>query len=191
MNRSWRVVFRGPVSDEVLANLPSDQMIFATGHETSGQRSAALWVWAADAAAAKEAVRDAISTPGTVGEPEPLPYSMWVGIPEEEADAVELAIAQLPMQTRFAGGADFSGVVRKEPSDGFAELMIAVPGRDRGRSSATRSRIVSGSSNGGRPSAGGAALLLSPATMAWPAAAQTAVSAPHPSRACVRPHPAW
>jgi hypothetical protein len=102
-------------------------MIYATGHESPAQRSATLWVWAPDAAAAKEAVRSAISAPGTVDEPEPLPYSMWVGFPEAEADAIDVTIAQLPMETRFVGGADTSGTVTKEPSDGFAELMIHVP----------------------------------------------------------------
>lgn len=62
--RSWRVVFRGPVSDEVLAELPDGEMLHVSGHEGVGRKSSTIWVRAADAAAAEAAVQAAITTPG-------------------------------------------------------------------------------------------------------------------------------
>ncbi len=119
MNRSWRVVFRGPVSDEVLAALPDGEMVHVSGHEGAGRRSSTMWVRAADAAGAEAAVRTAIATPGAIEPATPLPYWMSIGVPEEDADGLDRAISE-----RRTDAID--SLITKEPSGGFAEVMLEV-----------------------------------------------------------------
>src|SRR2546423_5149569 len=92
VDRSWRVVFRGPVSDEELNALPEDRMIYVSGHQVRGSRASTIWVRAADAAAAQQAVRDAIPSAGTLSEAIPLPYWISIAVPDEDADALERAL---------------------------------------------------------------------------------------------------
>jgi HEPN domain-containing protein len=119
---SWRVVFRGPVSDEELNALPADQMIYVSGHEVRGQRASTIWVRAANAAAAQQAVEHAISAPGLASEGTPLPYWISVAVPDEDANALERALDA----RRARPGWIFASLVTKDPSDGFAELQYEV-----------------------------------------------------------------
>jgi HEPN domain-containing protein len=122
MDRSWRVVFRGPASDEELHALPEDLMIYVSGHEVRGSRSSTIWVRAADAAAAQQAVRDAIPAPGVVSEATPLPYWISIAVPDEDTSALERALDG----RRSRPGWIFASVVTKDPPDGFAELQFEV-----------------------------------------------------------------
>lgn len=119
MDRSWRVVFHGPVSDEVLVELPEREMVHVSGHEGAGRRSSTIWVRAADAAAAQAAVQAAVTTPGAIDPATPLPYWISIGVPETDADALDRAVDE-----RRSGSID--SLITKEPSDGFAELMMEV-----------------------------------------------------------------
>lgn len=85
MNRSWRIVFRGEVSDETLARLPRDVMTYVSGHPRPRRRSVTLWVQAKDAATAEQAVRDAIRA--EIESVERLPYWGAIGVPEDDARA--------------------------------------------------------------------------------------------------------
>jgi hypothetical protein len=122
VDRSWRVVFRGPVSDEELNALPEDRMIYVSGHEVRGSRSSTIWVRAADAAAAQQAVRDAIPVAGVVSEAIPLPYWISIAVPDEDASALERALDS----RRARPGWIFASLVTKDPPDGFAELQYEV-----------------------------------------------------------------
>lgn len=122
MDRSWRVVFRGPVSDEELNGLPPDRMIYVSGHEIAGSRSSTIWVRAPDAATAEQAVTEAISTPGGVSEVAPLPYWISVAVPAEDVSALENALEE----RRSRRGWLFASIVTKEPTDGFGELQFEV-----------------------------------------------------------------
>jgi hypothetical protein len=122
VNRSWRVVFRGPVTDQELNALPADLMIYVSGHEVRGQRASTIWVRAASAAEAKQAVEDAISAPGSASEAMPLPYWISVAVPDEDANALERALDA----RRARPGWIFASLVTKDPSDGFAELQYEV-----------------------------------------------------------------
>jgi hypothetical protein len=119
VDRSWRVVFRGPVSDEVLAQLPEDKMVHVSGHEGAGRRSSTIWVRATDAGAAESAVRAVITTPGTIEPATALAYWMSIGVPEADADALDRVIGE-----RRSDSID--SLITKEPSDGFAEVMLEV-----------------------------------------------------------------
>ena len=122
VDRSWRVVFRGPVSDKELNALPADLMIYVSGHEVRGQRASTIWVRAASAAEAKQAVEDAISTSGSASEAMPLPYWISAAVPDEDANALERALDA----RRARPGWIFASHVTKDPSDGFAELQYEV-----------------------------------------------------------------
>lgn len=115
-------MFRGPVSDEELNALPADVMIYVSGHEVRGSRASTIWVRAANAAAAQQAVNDAISAPGVVSEATPLPYWISVAVPDEDASALERALDA----RRSRPGLIFASLVMKDPSDGFAELQYEV-----------------------------------------------------------------
>jgi hypothetical protein len=122
MDRSWRVVFRGPVSDAELNALPADVMVYVSGHEIRGSRASTIWVRAPTAAEAQRAVTEAISTPGAVSEAQPLPYWISVAVPDEDAGAVERALDA----RRSRPGWNFASLATKDPSDGFAELQYEV-----------------------------------------------------------------
>ena len=117
--RTWRVVFRGPVSDEVLASLPPDHMLYVSGHTVGSHlRSSTLWVRAADAPSARQAVLDALSTPGDVLPPELLPYSVLIEVPPEDVSALEDALSA---RRRETGG--IGGLIVPAPSEGDDELQ--------------------------------------------------------------------
>jgi HEPN domain-containing protein len=115
-------VFRGPVSDEELNALPAELMTYVSGHEVRGQRASTIWVRAANAAAAQQAVQDAISAPGSASEATPLPYWISVAVPDEDANALERTLDA----RRARPGWIFASLVTKDPSDGFAELQYEV-----------------------------------------------------------------
>lgn len=115
-------MFRGPVSDEELNALPADLMIPVSGHEVRGSRASTIWVRAASAAAAQQAVKDAISAPGVVSEATPLPYWISVAVPDEDASAIERALDVRRSRPEWI----FANLVMKDPSDGFAELQFEV-----------------------------------------------------------------
>ena len=119
MDRSWRVVFRGRVSDEVLAALPDGELVHVSGHEGAGRRSSPIWVRAADAAAAEALVRTAITTPGAIEPATPLPYWMSIGVSEDDADALDRAISERRTDS-------IDSLITKEQSGGFAEVMLEV-----------------------------------------------------------------
>jgi hypothetical protein len=76
-DRSWRVVVRGPVEDDVLAALPSDRMLWVSGNSGArGQHSSTIWVRAEDASSAEESVRTAIPTAVAVLLLEPPPRAL-------------------------------------------------------------------------------------------------------------------
>lgn len=123
VDRGWRVVFRGPVADGELNALPADlMMIYVSGHEVRSSRASTIWVRAASAAAAQQAVNDAISAPGVVSEATPLQYWISVAVPDEDASALERALDA----RRSRPGWIFASLVMKDPSDGFAELQYEV-----------------------------------------------------------------
>jgi hypothetical protein len=122
VDRSWRVVFRGPVSDEDLNALAEDHLLYVSGHEVGGSRSSTIWVRAADAAGAQQALRDAISAPGVVSEATPLPYWISIAVPDEDAGALERALDARSSPGEWL----FASVVTKDPPDGFAELQFEV-----------------------------------------------------------------
>ncbi len=115
-------MFRGPVSDEELNALHADLMIYVSGHEVRGSKASTNWVRAANAGAAQQAVRDAISAPGSASEATPLPYWISVAVPDEDASALERALDA----RRSRPGWMFASLVMKDPSDGFAELQYEV-----------------------------------------------------------------
>lgn len=115
-------MFRGPVSDDELNALPADQMIYVSGHEVRGTRASTIWVRAADADTAQQAVRAAISAPGAVSEATPLPYWISIAVPDEDASAVERTLDA----RRARPGWIFASLVTKDPPDGFAELQYEV-----------------------------------------------------------------
>jgi len=115
-------VFRGPVSDEELNALPEDRMIYVSGHQVRGSRASTIWVRAADAAAAQQAVRDAIPAAGTVSEAIPLPYWISIAVRDEDAGALERALDG----RRARPGWILASLITKDPPDGFAELQFEV-----------------------------------------------------------------
>ena len=122
MDRTWRVVFAGPASDDELDRLRQGQMLYVSGHALAGLRSATIWVRAGSAAAAEEAVRDAISAPGTVLPAAPLPYTAWIGVDEEDAGQVARALS-----ARRRATGEIGGLIDEEATDGYAELIVDVP----------------------------------------------------------------
>jgi hypothetical protein len=121
MHRSWQVVFRGPVPTEVLTRLADDRVSCISIHDIRGRgRSATLLVRAADARTAEQAVRSSISTPGTIAAVTPLSYWVSLGVPVQEADAIDRAISEQEPELGVLA------LVRQEPTEGFAELMLEV-----------------------------------------------------------------
>jgi hypothetical protein len=121
MPRTWRVVFRGPVSDDDLAGLPADRMLWVTGHEVRGLRSSTIWVRADDADSAERTVRDAVAVTGEVEPAEALLYSVSVEVPPED---VALLVRALSARRRETGsiGPLLSPASEDEP----AELLLDV-----------------------------------------------------------------
>ena len=104
--RTWYVVFRGPVSDEALASLPSDRMLYVSGHSVGGySQTSTFWVRALDAPSAAEAVRGAIASPGEVLPPELVPYSVFIEqLPPEDLAALDGALSARRRATGRIGG---------------------------------------------------------------------------------------
>ena len=129
MPHTWRVVVRGQVADEQLAALPSDQMVWVSGHHVGGQRSATIWVRAADADAASEIVRSELSTIDAaaprlaVTEAIRVPYGVTVGVPEEDAPALERALTRKRRETGNIGP-----LMSLEASAGLFDLTLEADG---------------------------------------------------------------
>lgn len=121
MARTWRVVFRGPVSDDVLAELPPDQMLWVTGHELRGQRSSTLWVQAGDANAAARAVENAMPVAGTVESAEPLVYSVTVEVAQQDVPDLERALA-----ARRRATGNIGPVITPASDNSAPELLLDV-----------------------------------------------------------------
>lgn len=122
MDRSWRVVYRGPeLPDDVLRDEPARPFVYVSGHGGFvGAQSRTFWVRAASAAEAEEIVRDATSaTSGVVLPATQLSYTIFVSIPEGDADAID--------RVRVEWGVSLmDAVITSDPSDGFAELLLEV-----------------------------------------------------------------
>jgi hypothetical protein len=88
------------------------------GTRGSGER-APRFGYAADAAAAEAAVQAAITTPGAIEPATALPYWISIGVPETDADALDRAVSERQ-------GDSIDSLITKDPSDGFAELMLEV-----------------------------------------------------------------
>ena len=97
-------------------------MIYVSGHQVRGSRASTIWVRAVDAAAAQQAVRDAIPTAGTLSDAIPLPYWISIAVPDEDADVLERALDS----RRARPGWILASLVTKDPPDGFAELQFEV-----------------------------------------------------------------
>lgn len=123
MDRTWRVVVRGPVGDEDLTRLPSDHMLWVSGHSGArGERSSTIWVRAADADSAREAVRAAIPTDGTVVLPaDLLAFSVSMEVPEEDISSLERALRERRIETGTIGPLIMPG-----SEDAPAELLLDV-----------------------------------------------------------------
>ena len=127
MAYTWRVVVRGQVTAEQLTALPSDRMAWVSGHSAGAQQSATIWVRASDADSAREAVRSELATIETaaplfvVTESTRLPYGVTVGVPEEDAPALEHALAQRRRETGVIGP-----LMSFEASAGLFDLTLEV-----------------------------------------------------------------
>jgi hypothetical protein len=113
------VVLSGQISDEALSNLSEREIRYVSGHIGPRRRSATLWVQAEDEAAAEALVRSQFPSGATIESIDRLPYWVSMGVPEEDASALEHATAE-------ARHAAVGGVITKEPSDGFAEVIAEV-----------------------------------------------------------------
>jgi hypothetical protein len=101
--RTWRVVFRSPVSDDALASLP-EGLLYVSGHNVGGHlQSSTFWVRASDAGSAAQAVRDAISSAGGLSV-DLLPYSVLIEIASEDVAALERALSARRRTTGLIGG---------------------------------------------------------------------------------------
>ena len=119
MPRTYRVVFRGAVTDDALTGLPDDQMLWVTGHEVQGTRSSTIWVRADDADAAARAVETSLPGPGTAERAEPLLYSVAVEVPEGEVSALQRALRE----RREATG-NIGPLITPASEDAPAELLL-------------------------------------------------------------------
>jgi hypothetical protein len=118
---------RGPVGDEDLTRLPSDHMLWVSGHSGArGERSSTIWVRAADADSAREAVRAAIPTDGTVVLPaDLLAFSVSLEVREEDISSLERALRERRIETGTIGPLIMPG-----SEDAPAELLLDVNGQN-------------------------------------------------------------
>jgi hypothetical protein len=124
MDRSWEVIYLGPLPDEERAkHQQGDRVVWVSGREhpqRPGLASSTFWVRAQDATAAEEVVRHAIGKSATamIRTTKQLPYWMFISIPEEDAEPINRArVGRLGL---------LESVITSEPSDGFAELLLEV-----------------------------------------------------------------
>lgn len=103
-------------------------MLWVSGHGSAGQRSATIWVRAPDAASAEHALQSELSKSLEVDPSAPLfvvlaatrlAYSVSIGIPEEDAGALDRVLAERRRETGSIGG-----LIATEPSAGLVELTI-------------------------------------------------------------------
>lgn len=117
MPRSWRVVARGPVDPDKLDGLDPDQILYVSGHSVGGVQSKSFFVMASSEAAAKERVERALGTPPMVTTVTALPYVVAIGVPEDEADAIDQALGD-PWSRHL------TALTEREPADGLAEFLL-------------------------------------------------------------------
>lgn len=118
MERGWRVVARGAFDPAQLDSLDPDDALFVSGHTTGGAVSRSFFVTAETADAAKQKLSRALNTDtAVIIDASRLPYTVAVGVPEEEADAIESALGD-PWARHL------SGLFEREPADGVAEFLL-------------------------------------------------------------------
>jgi hypothetical protein len=117
MDRGWRVVLRGPVDPAKLDSLNSDQILYVSGHSGRGVQSKSFFVMAPTAAAAGQRLQRALETDAIVSAATPLPFVVAIGVPEEEADAIDEALGD-PWARHL------TALIEREPADGLAEFLL-------------------------------------------------------------------
>ena len=119
MQRGWRVLARGAVDPAQLASLEADDVLYVSGHTIrGGDESKSFFVAAGTAEGAKQKLRRALNTDtAVVTEATRLPYTVAVGVPEDEADAIDSALGD-PWSRHL------TGLFEREPADGYAEFLL-------------------------------------------------------------------
>ena len=117
MERGWRVVARGPIDPEKLDSLDTDQVIYVSGHGIRGINSRSFFVTAGTADSASQKLSRALGTGAVITEAKPLPYVVAIGVPENEADAIDEALGD-PWARHL------TALIEREPADGLAEFLL-------------------------------------------------------------------
>lgn len=108
---------RGPVDPAKLDSLNPDQILYASGHSVGGAQSKSFFVMAPTQAAARERLQRALGTDAIVTTVTALPYVVAIGVPEEDADAIDEALGD-PWARHL------TALIEREPIDGLAEFLL-------------------------------------------------------------------
>jgi hypothetical protein len=117
MERGWRVVARGPLDPAKLDSLDTNEVIFVSGHAVRGAESKSVFVTAGTADAASQKLSRALETDAVITAATPVPYLVAIGVPEDEADAIDEALGD-PWARHL------TALIEREPADGLAEFLL-------------------------------------------------------------------